>query len=160
MGPPWWARGAAATGRAAGRGQQGFHRELLAIAPGAGMDLWNHHRRASGGCGGAPGTHLAVSRFVTPWAPREEAEAQLLRDAVWATRGETRFSTLTPSLIMRSYTGAYARNQPKHAGSCVQKIAVCQRSGQALQKVLGGEQPLSFNDCAGSNQWPALANSL
>lgn len=28
--------------------------------------LWNHHRRASGGCGGAPGTHLAVSRFVTP----------------------------------------------------------------------------------------------
>lgn len=108
---------------------------------------------------GPPGTHLAVSRSVPPQAPRGEAEAQLLGDATWATRGETLFSTLT-SLIMRSYTGAYARNQPKHAGSCVQKIAVCQRSWQALQKVLGGEQPLSIDDCAGSNQWPALANNL
>lgn len=127
--------------------QRGSHRELLAIAPGAGPPLGT----SKGRDGFVEPSQEQVAVEGPPWAPRGVAGAQLLGDATWATRGETRFSTLTP-LIMRSYTGSYARNQPKHAGSCVQKIAVCHRSGQALQKVLGGEQPLTIDDCDGSNQ--------
>lgn len=98
----------------------------------------------AGCCGGAT-WHSPGWEWVC--APRGVAKAQLLGDATRASRGETRFSTLTPSLIVRSYTGAYARNQLKHIDPCVQKIALCQRSGQCLQKELGGSSPVHRGLC-------------
>lgn len=92
--------------------------------------LGHHWRAEMGLCNTRGATWHTAGCEQGCAAPRGVAQAQLLGEAIWASRGETPFSTLSSSLIMRSYTGAYARNQPKHAGSRVQKKALCQRFGR------------------------------
>lgn len=161
MGLQWWARRAAK----AGRGQEGFQ---PGTAPGAGPQQgqgWvcvsSTEQAAVEGPAGTQLLWADLGTCASPRAPRGVAEAQPLGDAPWATRDETGASTLTPSLITRSYTGAYARNQAEYAGSCVQKIALCQRPGQAIQKVLEGSSPCpSMTLLAAINGLPLQTKSI